>query len=65
MGRDGSVRIGCTGWAIPASSADAFPGTGSHLARYAGRLAAVEISSSFWMCQKWDEGRCCQVLRAA
>lgn len=47
MGRDGSVRIGCTGWAIPASSADAFPGTGSHLARYAGRLAAVEISSSF------------------
>ncbi len=47
MGGDGSVRIGCTGWAIPASSAEAFPGVGSHLARYAGRLAAVEISSSF------------------
>jgi uncharacterized protein YecE (DUF72 family) len=48
IGRDGAVRIGCTGWAIPADSADAFPGTGSHLARYAGRLAAVEISSSFY-----------------
>ncbi len=45
--RDGRIRIGCTGWAIPTGSADAFPGTGSHLARYAGRLAAVEISSSF------------------
>jgi uncharacterized protein YecE (DUF72 family) len=46
-GRDGPSRIGCTGWAIPASSADAFPATGSHLARYAARFAAVEISSSF------------------
>lgn len=46
--RDGRFRIGCTGWAIPTGSADAFPGTGSHLARYAGRLAAVEISSSFY-----------------
>ena len=46
--RDGRIRIGCTGWAIPTGSADAFPGTGSHLARYAGRLAAVEISSSFY-----------------
>ncbi len=48
MGRNGSVRIGCTGWAIPAERAEAFPGAGSHLARYAGRLAAVEISSSFY-----------------
>jgi hypothetical protein len=48
VGRDGSVRIGCTGWAIPTGSAEAFPSTGSHLARYAGRLAAVEISSSFY-----------------
>jgi len=48
VGGDGSVRIGCTGWAIPADSAEAFPGAGSHLARYAGRLIAVEISSSFY-----------------
>jgi len=48
VGRDGSVRIGCIGWAIPTGSAEAFPAVGSHLARYAGRLAAVEISSSFY-----------------
>lgn len=42
------VHIGCAGWAIPKSSADAFPHEGSHLHRYARRLNAVEINSSFY-----------------
>jgi uncharacterized protein YecE (DUF72 family) len=41
-------RIGCAGWAIPRQYAKAFPGSGSHLQRYARRLAAVEINSSFY-----------------
>ena len=42
------IRIGCTGWSIPATSGAAFPGTGGHLERYAQRFGAVEISSSFY-----------------
>ncbi len=42
------IRIGCTGWSIPATSGAAFPGAGSHLERYARRFGAVEISSSFY-----------------
>jgi uncharacterized protein YecE (DUF72 family) len=42
------MRIGCTGWSIPATSSADFPGEGSHLERYAQRFAAVEISSSFY-----------------
>jgi hypothetical protein len=34
-----------------------------------GRAAAAvnqELVATYWgMCQKWDEGRCCRVLRAA
>lgn len=41
------IRVGCTGWAIPATSGAAFPQIGSHLERYARRFGAVEISSSF------------------
>lgn len=41
------VHIGCAGWAIPRQYAEAFPGSGSHLERYARRLTAVEINSSF------------------
>ena len=49
MGRGGrAIRIGCTGWSLPAGMAGAFPGEGGHLARYARRLRAVEISSSFY-----------------
>ena len=44
----GPMRVGCTGWSIPATSGAAFPGTGSHLERYAQRFGAVEISSSFY-----------------
>src|SRR5690606_30485903 len=41
------VRIGCAGWAIPKIAAERMPGEGSHLARYAAALDAVEINSSF------------------
>lgn len=41
------LLIGTAGWSIAARYADNFPDAGSHLARYAGRLGAVEINSSF------------------
>ena len=40
-------RIGTAGWAIPRSVADEFPTEGSVLERYAARLNAAEINSSF------------------
>lgn len=39
--------IGTAGWSIPRQHAAHFPKTGSHLERYAARLNAVEINSSF------------------
>ncbi|BDI29727.1 hypothetical protein CCAX7_17780 [Capsulimonas corticalis] len=42
------MRIGCAGWSIPKGCAAAFPAEGSHLERYAARLRAVEINSSFY-----------------
>jgi uncharacterized protein YecE (DUF72 family) len=39
--------IGTAGWAIPASMRDAFGDGASNLARYATRLGAVEVNSSF------------------
>ncbi len=41
-------RVGTAGWSIPKCHAGEFPGNGSHLARYAGRITAVEINSSFY-----------------
>lgn len=41
-------RIGAAGWALPRERQEAFPGEGAHLARYARRLGAVEIDSSFY-----------------
>ncbi len=41
------IRIGTAGWTIPKSYAVEFPAEGSHLQRYAQRLSAVEINSSF------------------
>lgn len=41
-------KIGTAGWTIPKQWADAFPGEGSHLERYAMRFTAVEINSSFY-----------------
>src|SRR5215211_129094 len=42
------LYVGTAGWSIPKLHADAFPAEGSHLARYAARLPAVEINSSFY-----------------
>ena len=40
--------IGFAGWNIPRSSAGNFPSEGSHLERYARKLTAVEINTSFY-----------------
>lgn len=40
--------IGTAGWSIASRHAAAFPGAGTHLERYAARLACVEINSSFY-----------------
>jgi uncharacterized protein YecE (DUF72 family) len=42
------VSIGCAGWSIPSQYAEHFPDQGTHLERYAQRLPAVEINSSFY-----------------
>jgi uncharacterized protein YecE (DUF72 family) len=41
-------RIGTAGWSIASRYRDEFPPDGSHLERYARRLTAVEINSSFY-----------------
>jgi uncharacterized protein YecE (DUF72 family) len=43
-----SLRIGTAGWSIPRAAAEAFVPADSGLARYATRLNAVEINSSFY-----------------
>jgi uncharacterized protein YecE (DUF72 family) len=43
-----NLRIGCAGWSIPKPYASSFPGTESHLARYASQFRAVEINSTFY-----------------
>jgi uncharacterized protein YecE (DUF72 family) len=42
------IRVGRTGWALPATSDADFPQSGRHLERYARRFRTVEISSSFY-----------------
>jgi uncharacterized protein YecE (DUF72 family) len=42
------IAVGCAGWSLPRDSWPVFPETGSHLERYAQRLNAVEINSSFY-----------------
>lgn len=42
------IRIGTAGWGIHARYADLFPAAGTHLARYAAVMNAVEINSSFY-----------------
>jgi uncharacterized protein YecE (DUF72 family) len=42
------LRIGTAGWAIRREHQTVFPGEGSHLARYARVINAVEINSSFY-----------------
>jgi uncharacterized protein YecE (DUF72 family) len=43
-----SLHVGCAGWSIPRQYAEHFPEQGTHLQRYAQRLPAVEINSSFY-----------------
>lgn len=42
------VYVGTAGWSIPKQHAAEFDADGSHLERYARRLPAVEINSSFY-----------------
>lgn len=44
----GTIRVGVAGWSLPKEHADRFPAVGTHLERYAARLPAVEINSSFY-----------------
>lgn len=46
--RNRAIRVGCAWWAIPKQHAPRFPSVGTHLARYAHELPAVEINSSFY-----------------
>ena len=46
------IYIGCAGWSIPKEFRDRFPEKGTHLERYAARLNAVEINSSFYRSHK-------------
>jgi uncharacterized protein YecE (DUF72 family) len=48
------IYVGCAGWSIPREHARHFPAEGSHLERYAARLPAVEINSSFYRLHKLD-----------
>ena len=41
-------RVGTAGWSVPSRYAAAMPSGGSNLERYARRLNAVEINSSFY-----------------
>lgn len=41
------LRIGTAGWSVPGEVRDRFAGDGSQLERYATRLTAAEINSSF------------------
>jgi uncharacterized protein YecE (DUF72 family) len=43
-----TVLVGTAGWALPRESQAAFPGTGTHLERYAAVLPAAEINSTFY-----------------
>lgn len=42
------IKVGCAGWSLPRALWPAFPAEGTHLQRYAARLNAVEINSSFY-----------------
>ncbi len=42
------IYIGTAGWTIPTPAATAFPGSGTHLERYAVQFPATEINSTFY-----------------
>ncbi len=43
-----TIQVGCAGWSFRKEHAAEFLADGTHLTRYAGRLPAVEINSSFY-----------------
>ncbi|MBN1997524.1 DUF72 domain-containing protein [candidate division KSB1 bacterium] len=43
-----SIKIGCSGWAIPKQFTQLFPEEGTYLERYATKFDVVEISSTFY-----------------
>lgn len=43
-----TMFIGTAAWSIPRAVAQAFPGDGQHLERYARQFPCAEINSSFW-----------------
>ena len=43
-----TIRIGCAGWSVPSQHQQLFGAKGASLERYATRLDAVEINSSFY-----------------
>jgi uncharacterized protein YecE (DUF72 family) len=45
---DAPTYIGTAGWSVPSRYADRFPTDGTHLERYARRLNAAEINTSFY-----------------
>lgn len=51
------LRVATAGWSIPARYKDLFTDEGSHLQRYAERLNAVEINSSFYRHHKLNTYR--------
>ena len=61
MACEREIRIGTAGWALPAAIRARFPEGDSNLQRYAGRLNATEINSSFYRphrratWQRWAE----------
>lgn len=42
-----ALFVGTAGWSLPRAEQPEFPGSGSHLERYARRFLAAEINSSF------------------
>lgn len=42
------IHVGTAGWSVPRIAAERFPSHGTHLQRYAARLPAVEINTSFY-----------------
>jgi uncharacterized protein YecE (DUF72 family) len=56
-----SLQIGTAAWALPRQVRDLFPPGASNLERYAGRLAATEVNTSFYRphrratWQRWAE----------
>jgi Protein of unknown function DUF72 len=54
------IYIGTAGWSVPSRYAAEIPQGGSHLERYARRLNAAEINSSFYRPHQrktYDAGR--------